>query len=243
MSLNPKQYSELANELVINDEPLLALKLLECLPAEWRDETPKEIVEMRSKIRSKIMMASDYAVYRVEKLQDNEQLQCSMNMGRAQVIENVVKQYNDKDIVPHIHDVGPGDLWLPMGLRLKGHKFGYSCVTVNTALLELSRVEIEMPKENRPIIFVACEIVEHLVDTSELMNHYAKLGTTAKLVVISTPKYCYDRREDWQEDGKMLEHVRTYTPSEFSRWCADNFKEHKFDFFMDRGILAVGQLR
>ena len=80
-------------------------------------------------------------------------------------------------------------------------------------------------KLNGPVIFLACEIIEHLWNEQEILSNMLRYCRCADIVHISTPKYTYgfNLGKDWDQSRQEIDHLRTYTPSEFTTLIQNMF--------------------
>lgn len=213
-----KPFIEAANILVAADEPIRAIKLLENLPACYRDFVPQDIWKHKQKIMAKLATANFYVTNPDITANPEEYAARCENVLRWRLIRNDVKNYNDQGIIPHIIDVGPGEYWLPILLKHNGFKFTYMDVGCSPECKQRSLEffkEFYHPKtpKDRPTILVACEIIEHLHFEQDIQVECLRLGADPEIVHISTPKYTFDTRKerlDWENFG-TLGHLRTYT--------------------------------
>jgi len=121
-----------ASFLVEADEAAFALTLLEKgVPGYFRDNPTKEMVNLRRTIRRQLMTTADYIKNDADDPCDDETAKLSVEqLHRAGVVEDIIKDYNERDIKPHVVDLGPGDYWLPLGLKQRNAVFTYRPVSV-----------------------------------------------------------------------------------------------------------------
>lgn len=219
--VNP--YLQVSNQLVAADEPLRALEVLKLVPGYYRDNPPPELEAQRLAILALLATPTFYANnvhdFRVQEEGAGDLVQ---GLLRGQLILKDVQDYNAKGLMPHLIDLGPGEYWLPIGLKKLGCKFTYLGVGLCE---EAKRKAHEILKDNlwsgvtdRPKIFVACEIIEHLHHEEDIAVEFGRLNANADIIHISTPKYTWDGRNvrlDWNKPDRDLGHLRTYTPGEF----------------------------
>lgn len=215
-----------ANWLCISDEFERALQLLDNLPAFYRDYPPQEIVDMRAKILDLFMTSRDYMLNsHDEVVLDEEGARVRVqSFHRGITIKELVEYYNKQGYEPHIIDLGPGEYWLSLGLKALGLKFKYQPFSIHPKAEAVAAAKLgdhftkSNPDGSAPIIFNACEIIEHLHWTGELSQYYHRAGGYADHIVITTPYYTYGGGNfTWYEDKNrgLLGHLRAFTPSEF----------------------------
>ena len=233
-----KPFLDAANILVAADEPMRALSLLDNLPGFYRDHIPAEVVELKNRIYSLLATPAFYATNPYDQLVRHETAdQVVVSTLRGQLILKDVKDCNEKNQTPHIIDLGPGEYWLPIGLKKLSCKFTYKAIGLcnNAHLLAREHIAQEMdanPDPQSPRIFVACEIIEHLHHEQDLRVDLERNGGNAQILHFSTPKYTFDGRAsqlDWTKKGD-LGHLRTYTPREFQLVVTRMFPEYNFSY-------------
>lgn len=225
------------------DETLLALQVLKSLPAYQRDNTPKDIQALKSKILSSIIRPIDLlSDHREMPKTDAWSKEFLDNTSRGFVLKSLVKEYNDKNITPHIIDHGPGDCTFAIGMHCEDLKFFYTAVTLNKesekAIIErLYKKYLEHPIEESPVIFLAYEILEHLFNPEEIRQAYERISKKPEYILLSTPKYCFGEGSiNWKRDG--AHHLKVYTPREFSIECLNLFPEYNIEH-IDGGDIQI----
>lgn len=230
-----KPFIDAANILVASDEPLRALKLLDNLPGYYRDFVPKEITKLKIEILKNIATNTLYSsgydpILTTVSLENN----ASCTTLRWEKIRDDVKAFNEKEITPHIIDMGPGEYWLPQLLKHVGLKFTYDDITMSMdgkrAAQEHFKDYYSQQPTDRPTIFVACEIIEHLHHEEDIASECYKLKTRPAIIHISTPRYTFDTRLarlHWKTFGP-IGHLRTYTLTEFENVVCKMFPEYDF---------------
>lgn len=216
---------ELCNMLVAYDEPVRALAILDGigLPGFYRDHIPAEILDLKRRIHAKLATPHFYKENVWDKIVEKERsIQSIQHTLRGRLITDDVAALNKAGHNPHIVDMGPGEYWLPIGLKELGHKFTYKDIglSIDAAQKAQELLKDEMGvavMEEQPVMFIACEIIEHLYNEGDLRVEMERHAPNAEIIHISTPKYTFDGRLsqlEWQKKGD-LGHLRTYTPTEF----------------------------
>lgn len=237
-----KPFIEAANILVAADEPMRAIQLLENLPGYYRDNPPAEVTEVVRTIQSKLATPAFYMHNIFDEGVNDQTAHLALDsLLRGVLIQQDVKKYNDLGLIPHIVDLGPGEYWLPLGLKTKGYKFTYRDIGLNTAAKAkadalLSDFDVSKRRsEKDPTIFVACELIEHLHHEKDILVEYLRAGITADIIHISTPRYTFDTRKErleWRRYGD-LGHLRTYTPTEFQKIVIEMFPSYNWGYCDD----------
>jgi hypothetical protein len=233
---DPKPFIDAANILVAADEPMRALKLLDEVPGYYRDNPDPQMTSLKEKILSLLATPAFYATNPYDTLVREEVAEHVVDsLVRGVLIRDDVKRFNDQGLTPHIVDLGPGEYWLPIGLKKKGLQFTYHDVGLCKEAQDKAYVFIkdrvrETQSPGQPVIFVACEIIEHMHHEEDIAVEYHRLKANADVIHISTPKYTFDIRKsqlDWEKKGD-LGHLRTYTPKEFFDVVSKMFPQHQF---------------
>lgn len=237
IEINTKCFIQAAEELLRADETAMALDLLEMLPGFYRDYPPQEILEMKDNILKRIATPLAYRT----NPDDNF---VSLDVGkpgneyqtlRAGLICLEVKLLNEKKLTPIVVDYGPGEYWLPIMLHNKGYQFKYLPLGLNGTAESRAKEILQIHEttdvtsdeaKNSPMLFIACEIIEHLWFEREIKVEMLKLGRKADVCHFSTPKYTYDiKKTNWEI--ALLGHLRTYTPKEFENKIVKMFWEYQ----------------
>lgn len=214
---------EVCNMLVAYDEPVRALRILDGigLPGYYRDNPPKEVLHLKRQIHAKLATPNFYMNNIWDKRVEVERSVLTLqNTLRGKLIAEDVKALNKEGKIPHVVDMGPGEYWLAIGLHKTDHKFTYEDIGLTVDAPQKAREILPtevFTKGEGPVVFVACEIIEHLYNEGDLRVEMERHAPNAEIIHISTPKYTFDGRLsqlEWKKKGD-LGHLRTYTPSEF----------------------------
>jgi len=225
-------FLDVINELVRADETVRALWVCDNLPGYYRDNPPPEITTLRNEITQCLATSFKYAsddihadrVVNADNKFMRRQLRCVL-------LKKEVEEFNAQGLVPHIIDMGPGEYWLPTILKKDGLNFTYFPLGIAARAQENAKEIIgenyrQLQTEEQPTVFAALEVIEHLWNEEEIKSNMLYMCRFADVVHISTPKYTYGfHLKDWRELGE-LQHLRTYTPKEFSAVVSNMFKEY-----------------
>lgn len=228
------------DELILRDEPLLALEALKLLPSKLRESVPEAIVSTRNLILSKLVTPSDTIgedfVPPMEQLKGDEILDCL----RGQLVLEYVLKANKLGITPCVVEFAPGNYWLPIGLKGKC-RFKYRPVYVDTLAFEkFQRAHGDLIDPSPwDEIFVAHEIIEHLWDPRELVKEQLSKAPRAEVIHLSTPEYNYFHNREWK-DGPALLHLRAYTPKEFLNFAETNWPDFFWTLYPGQPMSLVG---
>lgn len=234
--VNLEAYKTIFEDLVSQDESELALKLCDLLPAYFRDNIPKEILNLKNELMSKLLTANCYSTAHYDCSIAPSHIESRVNLLgtlRGRLLQSEINNFEDE---VQIIEVGAGEFCVPLGA--KGN-FSYFDISMDVETKKQAYAKIK--REVKPIqtIFVANEVIEHLSNPQELrweMNRYAK--GDVKIVHLSTPMYCYDpNHQNWRETQQP--HLRAYTPNEFVRVCRDIWPEYNFELYSDGQIMSA----
>ena len=252
----PKYFSttvhvDACRQLAEADESEMALKMLDMVPAFYRDHPDSGAKELKKKLYEKLMSVKDYATdkdekdttrdfqkgYPIEKFLDMR----SWSGARGQIVEGLVVAYNNAGEIPHLYEFGPSNFFLPYGLRDKGLKFTYDFFSINKDAEAEAKVRLAdvMGKAKGPSVFICLEVIEHLWNEDDIYHVYAKSGIDADSVVLSTPLYTMAGGMEGLD--RELGHIRTYTPTEFQGFAKRHWPELSWSGVTDYSIVLLGR--
>lgn len=243
-----KPILQAVSEYMKADDVDIALYILDNLPGYYRDHVPVEATELKRKIFENLMTVQDY-VYSAEDIACKASLDSLVqyynhpSQYRFHVVANKIKELNEKDIIPHLTELGPGEYWLAYGMKMAGLKFTYWPIVLSKPCMaracELLGERVKLADPQQTEIFVCLETVEHMWAPVELFHYYARYKCDAKYLFLSTPKYtCFGGLPDW--DTRTIAHLKTYTPAEFFKfittyWPGYTWKHHDTDMIIMEG--------
>lgn len=247
------KFVETVEMFVNSDEVIIGLKMLEQLPGYYRDNMPKQIIDLKKNILNKIVTVRDYINYDGEtydkaneweiKLHGKENLPEGLHdfyrmyfcFPRSPITIDTIKKYNESDFIPHVVELGPSNYWLPYGLAKEGLKFTYEPITINQTaekdhLPRISQYQ-KGAADHQPVIFVCFETIEHLWHPDDIYHYYARQGIDASVILMSTPKYTLLGGDDRKMERPNIEHLRTYTPTELLGFAQRHFQGYSWEYY------------
>ncbi len=239
---------DVANVMVNADEVLNALWLLEKgIPGWYRDNTPKEISNLKNEIQARLATASFYATDAgCELLTDPNMHLVMKHSVRGDILDRVTKYLNKSGFRPKLYDLGPGEFVFVKMLMHEQADFSYYPIYVNHPTYEHYKKEFEhkisKEEDGQPKVFFACEILEHLQNPHdlryEMMRHCRQY---ADVLEISTPMHTWDVNcTNWRASKPDLGHLRTFTPSEFIAIVQEVFPEYNLTMFQSQPMHIHG---
>lgn len=234
--------------LIEHDEVERALLVLDNVPAYYRDNRPKELINLKQDILKALCTVHAYMDCDLDANVSLEKAKTVLkNTVRGVLLEGEVKRYNEQGLVPHIVDVGPGEYFAPIGLNYYGYQFTYKPVSLDRkARLAANEFLKHIPSErviNSPQIYLALEIIEHLPSTQDLVAEALRnCNEFPDRIHLSTPLYTYDTNHpEWNKDCG-LPHLRAYTPHEFIQESNRLFPGYDWQLYDDK-IMSLRGLR
>jgi len=238
MTFPLESYLTIAHYLIKQDETERALQVLELLPAQLRDQKPKPIDNLKQLILNNILTGDDYAEDPSEEFKNTKTIDL---LARGKIIKDYVREMNEKSITPHIVDFGPGDYWLPFGLKDANLKFTYKSIALHKKVQAKARDllgDYWKDKSTGPTVFVAFEVIEHMHKTQELQQAFIRHCPDPIAVFLSTPKYTFGQgTPDFEKSG--IQHLRAYTPREFVNEGQSLFYNAKQWHYYDDTIMVI----
>lgn len=225
--------------LVDADEVERALLVLDNLPAYYRDNPPLRLQKLRQDILAAMVTAHAYMSCDLDaEVKPDQSLLILNHLLRGKLIDLEVGRYNAQRLEPHIVDLGPGEYFVPIGLSQKDREFTYWDIAMDRNTQKAAHPIIEKHRlkkapSDRPLIFLALEVIEHLAAPRELaVEAIRHCGRWPDRVQLSTPQYTFDSRKgkSWRKSCG-LPHLRAYTPNEFIKEAQSIFPGYQWQFF------------
>ena len=242
-----------ASFLIQSDEIEKAEWLLfKGLPGYYRENVPQEVIELREKMYKFLMNTADYAMNREDNTPcDPDRARRTVEgLQRGQIIMKEVHVMNERSVVPHIYDMGPGEYWLPIGLKRLGYQFTYGCSYLSQTAYDKQKESfsdrcVDSPPPGSPQIFVANEIIEHLRSERDIVHCMNKAGLSPDQIHMSTPMYTFSQGCDGPWDSESNKgrggHLRTYTPLEFMTVAQQMFSGFEWSYYPGQVQSIIGK--
>lgn len=241
---NIQKYIECINEMILADEVSYALDMIDKVPGYYRDNKPKELIDLKNNLLKRLFDTKAYIDCEspIEKQNMIGALPEGLWYPRGQVLFEEIKKYNKEGKTPFVYELSPGSGWIMANIEAGGGKFDYKACDLNPKI-ENHLKEIFPWKdkpENQPTIFVCHELIEHLSNPQDIAHHLVRTGIDFDQIHISTPKYTFaGGLETWENNH--LGHLRTWTPSEFVRYFSENFLGYQITLFQHHCMCIVGR--
>jgi hypothetical protein len=232
-------------QMIQSDELQIALRMCDDVPGWYRDNYPRELLDIKRKIYEQTYDQVEYAT-------DDEEAQCSREFGeaqwdngymhpRAEIISQIVKEC----VRPWIFDLGCSHGNLPLGLIKSGHEFSYRGVGMNHRIQNKVKEWVgeywaDKPKLHQTTILYCTEVIEHCFNPHDVIHTAKKTGVDFDRILLSVPYATLGGGlENWST--RRLGHVRTWTGNEFVRFAEDNFKGYQWTLYMSDSMVLVGR--
>ena len=224
---------KVAQMIVDSDNVVGAMKFIdECLLAYYREHSSDLIQLWKNNVWKRIATVSDYV--------QGESLEISIEScleefkaTRFQILDSLVKSWNEKGRVCHVIDMGPGPFTVARGLVANDRKFTYKPLNIGKIPEHyLKYVEShlkEKPDFHSVEIFVCFEMIEHLFHPDDVINFYHRENINAEHVLISTPHGSLGG--GWKRaNADLVAHVRDWTAEELINWCRKHWNYMNWQF-------------
>lgn len=231
------QHIAAIEQMIRADEIEIALKMLDQIPAWWRENYPQELTEIRTTLYRNLYDTFEYASDSDEagwaKEDAEAQFLTAYTYPRAEILLDTVKQFNAQGLTPWVFELSTSHGLLPLGLKKHGAIFRFAAKNLNQpALLKvkewLGPVWADEPSRDQPTVFVFTEALEHAYREEDLRQSYYKLGIDFDVVILSVPYGCLGGGlPNWRE--RRIGHVRGYTRNDFIKLANDYFPGRKWE--------------
>lgn len=263
------KFLEVVDELVTADEVISALKMLDLAPSFYREKKKDVLNVVRDHIKYRISTPLDYCNHYLEKYDIASKYEKEMSEKRHEqfggeskfedlgdmihesfcyprgaIMIDLVKSLNEKNITPHIMELGPATYWLPHGLLKQGLKFKYKPLTLNAAALtghaqvlkDILDFNMQLEGHN---IFVCFEVIEHLWNDSDIVIDFLKPRVPFKQVCISTPLHTYAGGQ--KDPERDIQHLRCYSKEDFEQYALKNFPDRQWKHYLFDSQVLIGE--
>ncbi len=227
------------------DEVERALWILNNLPGKHRDYIPYELVKLKAEILAAMVTPHAYLTSELDNGVHSPEGAAEVlgMLMRGVLLKEEVKRFNDKALIPHLIDMGPGEYFIPIGLKHLNYRFTYLDLGMDKRTSEKAHPLLYDVRREKcgdvPKIFIAMEIIEHLPEPRDIVVECLRhFGDYPDRIHMSTPCYTFDGgKKDWRKPCG-LPHLRTYTPTEFVKTANDLFPGYRWEVYKSR-IMSI----
>lgn len=236
------------NQMILADEVAEAIHMLtDGLPGYYRENPDPRATDMLKTLRRQLVTPIWYANQVTEYDFEMAKQVFDCCYPRAHVTLEEVLKLNGQGIVPTVVDLAPGCFFLAIGMHERGALFKYMPVTFNHVALGKFKEAygdkfsiVDEPSEHT--IFCAFEIIEHLWNPDEIVQHVEQLKHKPKMIIISTPLYTFGFPvTDWQHAN--LGHLRTYSRQEITNYGLKHWPEYHWAIYPEEVMVIAGRLK
>lgn len=239
-------YLDCVDQMVSSDEVLAAYKMLEIMPAYYREHVPERAKQLKLDLDAAVVGVSDYQADHTEIIGPDDVTRIADKFEtlfchpRAGLTLDLILNLNSIGIEPHITELGPADYWLPAGLKRHRAEFSYSAATINSDSLKsaknaLKEIKWSDRQDGQTEMFCCFETIEHMVNPEEIKPW----GIGADYILLSTPLYTMGGgMKHWR--GNRLGHLRTWTPKELREFAEKLWPNYLWQIQIDFSMVLIG---
>jgi hypothetical protein len=245
-----KAHIAATESLIRSDEIMLAFKLLDMVPAWYREpgNYPPELTEIRQTLCRNLYDTFEYAADPDEagwsEADASQQFGTAYTYPRAEILLQTVRAYNEQGLRPWVFELSTSHGLLPLGLKREGVDFRFAAKNINQPALVklkgwLGNLWQEAPEPGQPTVFVFCEALEHAYREEDLRQSYYKLGLDFDVIILSVPLGCLGGGlPNWRD--RRLGHVRGYTRKEFFDLADSYFPGREWEMCPEFSMVLKG---
>ncbi len=238
-------------QMIRADEIQIALKMLDMIPAWYRQNKPIELSEIKKKLYRQCYDIFLYGNDDDEASQTRETCE-SQWLGpycypRAEIITQAVKKLNSEGKTPWIVDLSCSHGNCPIGLIKAGAEFKYLGKSMNYRAASKIRGWIgdvwqEKPCIGQEKILVCTEALEHAWRPEDIVLAAMKLGLDYDQIFLSTPLGCLGGGlPNWE--SRPLGHVRGWNEQEFLEFADKGFPGFSWQIYRAYSMVLHGKKR
>lgn len=235
--------------LICSDEIEMAFKLLDMVPAWYRDNYPEKLAEIKKILFQNLYDQYDYASdfdeanYTYEGCL--EQYKNGYFFPRADILKTEILKLNEAGEVPWIYELSPSHGAMILGILNEGFKVNFYGKNLNAPALNKLKswlpdgVWQDRPQANQKKILVNFESIEHMSREKDLEQAAFKDGYEFDMIFISAPYGClFHGLPNWR--NRRLGHVRGYTVKELLNLIASFFPKYDYTVYKTHSIVIKG---
>ena len=245
-----KDHLQAVNNLMNADCAKFALEIIDKVPAWYRDNPPKELLELRNKIYQQCYDQIQYAT-------DDEEGNCTREFGesqwgtnythpRAEIITEEIVKANQRGQRPWIFDLGSSHGNLPLGLMRNGHGFTYRGAGMNWKIGKKLKEWVgddiwrDFPRAGQERWLTLFEVIEHARYPDELIHSAHKIGIEFDQIFMSTPYGCLcGGLPEWK--NRPIGHVTDWTTNEFLQFADKGFPGFSWTLYKSHSMVLHGR--
>ena len=236
-------------QLICSDEIEMAFKLLDMVPAWYRENYPTQLTEIKKTLYQNLYSPMTYvndadeAAYTYEQVV--EQVRVGYCFPRLDILKQLVFKLNQDGEWPWIFELSTSHGPIPIGLKEEGYRFDFFAKNLNQGALfkvkDWMRDHwVEKPKDGQPKIFVNFESLEHAHRMEDVRDEYYKLGVSFDYIFLSVPLGCLGNGlPDWST--RRLGHIRGFTKKEFADLAVSFFPGFSWEMTVSHSLVLVGR--
>lgn len=251
------KHIEACEQLIRSDEIMMAIDMLDMVPAWHRDdlETQKKLHEIKEILYRQSYDTMEYANDPDEASYSREnaesQFFSSYAYPRGEILLSTVNAYNKQGKTPWVFELSTSHGLLPLGLVKANAKFKFFAKNLNQAALtkvkdwlgpEVWCSPAQRKHAKEPTIFVNTECLEHMAREEDLEQSYYKIGVDFDTIILSTPYGTLGGGlPDWST--RRLGHIRTYTRKDFIQLADRFFPNRIWEMAFSHSMVLTGVKR
>jgi hypothetical protein len=234
-------FADMVEVYVQADEPERGLWVLDNLPSWYRDNPPPRLKKLKKEILSALITPRGYMQSNLDDhVRVGEAAKYTLEgLLRGKLIIEAVKKQNEKGITPHVIDMGPGEYFIPNGLKELGCSFTYEDIGMDQCTRAATQDLVRTKATHEYTIFVANELIEHLASPLDMAIEAHTHSNRLDEIHLSTPLYTFDTQyKEWRKPNG-LPHLRTYTPTEFIAAAVSVFPGYAWELTNDGDLQSL----
>ena len=237
--------------LIKSDEIEMAFKLLDMVPAWYRENYPKELTRIKKILYENIYSPMTYVNDEEEASYTKDKTIAQVESGycfpRLDLLKTLVKDLNSDGHKPWVFELSTSHGPIPLGLAQAGCNFNFFAKNFNQGALSKviewlgPEVWSRGPGVDQKTIFVNFESLEHAHREEDVRDDYYKLGIDFDYILLSVPYGCLGNGlPDWKT--RRLGHLRGYTKKDFHDLAVSFFgPTYRWEMVVSHSLVLMGE--